>query len=137
MHSNPDTGVVTQGLAIADAAELTGLTADTLRYYERGGLMLRPVPRGSSGHLRYGERDLAWIQLITKLRSTGMPIRDVRRYADLVRSGHGNEVERLELLRAHRQVVLARLAEVQDHLGAIDYKIGLYEDRLERSGRVA
>ena len=59
-----------------------------------------------------------------------MPIRDVRRYAALVRAGEGNEQERLDLLRAHRQVVLARLAEVQDHLGAIDYKIGLYEDRL-------
>ena len=122
--------VVTQGLSIAEAASLTGLTADTLRYYERDGLMLRPVPRGASGHRQYAERDLQWIRLITKLRSTGMPIRDVRRYADLVRVGAGNELERLEMLRAHRQVVLARLAEVQDHLGAIDYKIGLYEARL-------
>jgi len=117
-------------LTIAEAAALTGLTPDTLRYYERDGLMLRPVPRATSGHRQYTERDLDWIRLITKLRSTGMPIRDVRRYADLVRAGEGNEQERLELLRAHRQVVLARLAEVQDHLGAIDYKIGLYEDRL-------
>jgi DNA-binding transcriptional MerR regulator len=119
-----------QGLSIAQAAERTGLTADTLRYYERDGLMLRSVPRASSGHRQYAESDISWIQLITKLRSTGMPIRDVRRYADLVRAGDGNEAERLELLRAHRQVVLARLAEVQDHLGAIDYKIGLYEGRV-------
>jgi DNA-binding transcriptional MerR regulator len=61
-----------------------------------------------------------------------MPIRDVRRYADLVRAGDGNELERLELLRAHRQVVLAQLAEVQRHLGAIDAKIGIYEDKLSR-----
>jgi DNA-binding transcriptional MerR regulator len=121
---------VIQGLSIAEAAAHTGLTADTLRYYERDGLMLRSVPRATSGHRLYAEADLAWIQLITKLRSTGMPIRDVRRYADLVRAGEGNELERLELLRAHRQVVLARLAEVQDHLGAIDYKIGLYENRV-------
>ena len=125
------------GLSIAEASEQTGLTADTLRYYERDGLLLQPVARGSSGHRSYGERDIEWIRLITKLRSTGMSIRDVRRYADLVRSGDGNEVERLDLLRAHRQVVLARLAEVQDHLGAIDYKIGLYEARLEGSDRVA
>jgi DNA-binding transcriptional MerR regulator len=122
---------VTQGLSIAEAAELTGLTADTLRYYERDGLMLRSVPRTASGHRVYAEQDLGWIRLITKLRSTGMPIRDVRRYADLVRAGNGNEQERLDLLRDHRQVVLARLAEVQDHLGAIDYKIGLYEARLD------
>ena len=122
--------MVTTGLSIAEAAELTGLTPDTLRYYERDGLMLRSVPRTSSGHRHYADADLGWIRLITKLRSTGMPIRDVRRYADLVRAGDGNEQERLELLRSHRQVVLARLAEVQDHLGAIDYKIGLYEGRL-------
>jgi DNA-binding transcriptional MerR regulator len=121
---------VTQGLSIAEAADLTGLSADTLRYYERDGLMLRPVPRSGSGHRQYAERDVDWVRLITKLRSTGMPIRDVRRYADLVRAGDGNEAERLELLRAHRRTVLARLAEVQDHLGAIDYKIGLYETRL-------
>jgi DNA-binding transcriptional MerR regulator len=129
--------VVTEALSIAEAAELTGLTADTLRYYERDGLMLRPVPRGSSGHRQYGERDIEWIRLITKLRSTGMPIRDVRRYADLVRAGDGNEVERLDLLQAHRRAVLARLAEVQDHLGAIDYKIGLYEARIDKTDRVA
>ena len=125
------------GLTIAEAADETGLTPDTLRYYEKGGLMLRGVPRGSSGHRRYENADLSWIRLITKLRSTGMPIRDVRRYADLVRAGDGNEQDRLDLLRAHRQVVLARLAEVQDHLGAIDFKIGLYEDRLTRSLRTS
>ena len=119
-----------QGLTIAEAAEQTGLTADTLRYYERDGLMLRSVPRATSGHRQYAQSDIDWIRLITKLRSTGMPIRDVRRYTELVRAGEGNEQERLDLLRAHRQVVLARLAEVQDHLGAIDYKIGLYESRL-------
>lgn len=122
---------MTTGLSIAEAAVLTGLTPDTLRYYERDGLMLRSVPRTSSGHRLYADEDLGWIRLITKLRSTGMPIRDVRRYADLVRAGEGNEQERLDLLRAHRQVVLARLAEVQDHLGAIDFKIGLYEARLD------
>ena len=99
--------------------------------------MLRPVPRGGSGHRQYAEGDLDWVRLITKLRSTGMPIRDVRRYADLVRAGDGNERERLDLLQAHRRVVLARLAEVQDHLGAIDYKIGLYEARLEATNHVA
>lgn len=118
------------GLTIADAATETGLTPDTLRYYEKDGLLLRPVARDTSGHRRYAPHDLRWILLLTKLRSTGMPIRDVRRYADLVRAGAGNEEERLALLRAHRQVVLARLAEVQEHLGAIEYKIGLYEDTL-------
>ena len=121
-------------LSIAEAAERTGLTAHTLRYYERDGLMLAPVDRSATGHRRYTERDLTWIELITRLRATGMPIRDVRRYADLVRAGDGNEEERLELLREHRRLVLAQLAEVQEHLGAIDRKIGIYVDKLESQG---
>ncbi len=122
---------MTDGLAIAEAAARLGLTPDTLRYYEKDGLLLRPVERAPSGHRRYGPADLRWIELVTRLRSTGMAIRDVRRYADLVRAGAGNEAERLELLREHRRTVLAQLAEVQAHLGAIDYKIGLYTDAIE------
>jgi DNA-binding transcriptional MerR regulator len=118
-------------LTIAEAAARTGLTTHTLRYYERDGLMLHDVDRSASGHRRYDDRDLAWIDLLTRLRGTGMPISDVRRYAALVRAGEGNELERLDLLRTHRQRVLARLAEVQEHLGAIDRKIGIYVDKLD------
>ncbi len=117
-------------LTIAEAAEQTGLTAHTLRYYERDGLMLGSVDRSASGHRRYSEQDLSWIQLITRLRSTGMPIRDVRRYAALVRAGSGNEAERLALLKDHRARVEAQLAEVTGHLRAIDHKIGIYEGQV-------
>jgi DNA-binding transcriptional MerR regulator len=120
----------TKGITIAEAAERTGLTPDTLRYYEKDGLLVHAVERGPSGHRRYSEDDVGWIVLITRLRSTGLPIRDVRRYTDLVRQGAGTEQARLDLLRAHRQAVLARLAQVQEHLGAIDYKIDVYEARL-------
>ncbi|MEQ6899777.1 MerR family transcriptional regulator [Nocardioides sp. YIM 152588] len=129
--------MTTTGLPIAEAAEAAGLSVDTLRYYEKDGLMLRPVPRSPSGHRRYDATDLRWVELVTRLRSTGMPIRDVRRYAELVRAGDGNEEERLALLRGHREVVLRRLAEVTAHLGAIDHKIGIYEDRLARVPRSA
>ena len=71
-------------LTIAEAAEHTGLTAHTLRYYERDGLMLEAVDRSAAGHRRYSEHDVSWIPLITKLRATGMPIREVKKYADLV-----------------------------------------------------
>lgn len=73
-------------LTIAEVAERTGLTRHTLRYYERDGLMLG-VDRAGSGHRRYTEHDLCWIELITRLRATGMPIRDVRRYAELAGDG--------------------------------------------------
>jgi DNA-binding transcriptional MerR regulator len=118
---------VRTGLSIAEAAEVTGLTTHTLRYYERDGLLLDAVDRASSGHRRYSEEDLGWIRMITRLRSTGMPIREVRLYADLVRAGDGNEAERLELLVAHRDRVRQQLAEVAAHLDAIEHKIGLYE----------
>jgi DNA-binding transcriptional MerR regulator len=116
--------------SIAEAAEQSGLTAHTLRYYERDGLLLTGVGRSTSGHRRYTSRDLAWIELITRLRATGMPIREVRRYAELVRSGDGNEAERLALLVAHRERVEAQLAEVTAHLRAIDHKIGIYEGKV-------
>lgn len=115
-------------LTIAEVAERLGLSTDTLRYYEKGGLLLRPVQRSASGHRRYDAEDLRWIELLTRLRATGMAIRDVRRYADLVRAGLGNERDRLALLQEHRRSVLARLAQVQDHLGAIDHKIGIYTE---------
>jgi DNA-binding transcriptional MerR regulator len=122
------------GLSIAEAAERTGLTTHTLRYYERDGLMLHGVGRSSSGHRVYTEADLAWITMLTRLRATGMPIREVRAYAVLCRAGEGNEPDRLALLQAHRARVLAQLAEVTEHLGAIDNKIGIYQARLETVG---
>jgi DNA-binding transcriptional MerR regulator len=114
-------------LTIAEAAERTGLTAHTLRYYERDGLMRTAVRRSASGHRAYDEADLSWITLIARLRATGMPIREVKRYAALVRAGDGNEAERLALLRDHRERVLQQLDEVRSHLGAIEFKIELYE----------
>jgi DNA-binding transcriptional MerR regulator len=127
VRSKADTVPVT-ALTIAEAADQTGLTVHTLRYYERDGLMLHPVERAASGHRRYSEEDLGWIQMVTRLRATGMPIRDVRRYAALVREGDGNEAERLALLLAHRDVVERQLAEVTSHLRAIDHKVAFYEN---------
>jgi DNA-binding transcriptional MerR regulator len=71
--------------------------------------------------------------MLTRLRATGMPIREVKAYAALCRSGDGNETERLALLQNHRARVLAQLAEVTEHLGAIDNKIGIYQSTLERA----
>jgi len=119
--------------SIAETASRSGLTAHTLRYYERDGLMLDSVERSSSGHRRYTDRDLTWIEMLTRLRATGMPVREVKRYAALVRAGDGNEAERLSLLVGHRQRVEAQLAEATAHLRAIDHKIGLYESKIEQA----
>jgi len=72
--------------------------------------------------------------MVTRLRSTGMSIRDVRQYADLVRAGDGNEAERLELLRTHRDRVREQLRQVAAHLDAIEFKIDLYETRVGTEG---
>ncbi len=117
-------------LTIAEVAERTGLTAHTLRYYERAGLLLEIGRDASSGHRRYGERDIEWITLCTRLRATGMPIRRIREYADLVRAGEGNESERLGILEAHRRDVLDRIAELEVSLERIDYKVDLYRAKL-------
>ena len=122
--------VTADALSISDAAQLTGLSAHTLRYYERAGLMLDPVERAPSTHRRYSEDEIRWVTLLTKLRATGMPIRRIREYADLVSAGEGNERERLAIMEAHREQVLRQLAEIERNLELIDYKIGLYRDRL-------
>src|SRR5438874_3553857 len=117
-------------LSIAEAARATGLSTYTLRYYERVGL-IGGVNRADSGHRRYDERDLAWIETLQRLRATGMPIQRVRRYAELVRDGEGNERDRLALLEEHRAAVVSRLAEVQKHLAFIEQKIAKYEETLD------
>ena len=117
-------------LTISDAADAVGLSAHTLRYYERAGLMLDPVGRTPATHRRYTDEDLGWITLLTRLRGTGMPIRRMREYADLVRAGEGTERERLALLEAHREAVLEQLEQVQRSLAAIETKIDFYRERI-------
>lgn len=118
------------GLSIAEAARRTGVSVHTLRYYERAGLVVTTIDRTSSGRRRYQQEDLNWITVCTKLRATGMPIKTIRRYAQLVSAGHGNEQERLALMEAHRADVTAKLAELQENLELIDYKINVYRGRL-------
>ena len=113
-------------LSISEAAERTGLSTHTLRYYEREGLMLGGVDRASSSHRRYSDSDITWVEFLTKLRSTAMPIAKVREYVDLVRQGESSTQARLELLLAHRESVIAQLEEMTNSLAAIDYKISTY-----------
>lgn len=117
-------------MTIAEAARRTGVSVHTLRYYERAGLVVSPVERTRTGRRRYHKLDLDWIGVCTRLRATGMPINAIRRYAELVTAGYGNEQERLALLEAHRADVLARLAELRENLKLVDHKIDVYRGRL-------
>jgi DNA-binding transcriptional MerR regulator len=121
---------VATDMTVAEAANETGVSSHTLRYYERAGL-LRPVERNGSGHRRFSAEDVEWVVMITRFRATGMPIRMIREYAELVWAGEGNERERLAILEAHREHVVEQLAQIEHNLELIDYKVGLYRERLE------
>ena len=110
---------------IGEAAEKCGLSQHTLRWYERIGLLAN-IERGSDGRRRFSDRDLDWLSLLTKLRATGMPVRDMQRYAELVRSGAGH-AERLELLRRHRDQVRRAIASQRECLKLLDSKVSNYE----------
>lgn len=113
---------------IREVAEKVGLSEHTLRWYERIGLLDR-IERGPDGRRRFAQRDLDWILLLTRLRATGMPVKDMQRYAELVRAGAG-EQERLELLSEHRSRVRAALVEQQECLQMLDAKIRIYRRAL-------
>lgn len=112
---------------IREATQLTGVSQDTLRYYEKIGL-LAPIRRSDSGHRRYTEIDLAWARFLTILRATGMPIRRMLTFVKLEREGDATIEERKALLEAHREDVAHQLEELERSLGAIDTKIAHYRD---------
>jgi DNA-binding transcriptional MerR regulator len=115
-------------LTIQQMVQITGLSAHTLRYYERAGLMLRRVGRdGSSGYRQYTRAEVEWIEFLKRLRATGMPIREVRRYATLLPGGDETIAERLQVLKEHHRRVQAQLEEGAQHLAYITRKIAMYE----------
>ena len=119
------------GLSIREVSTRTGITTHTLRYYERIGLV-PSIPRARSGHRRYGESDLQWLDLLKRLHATDMPIRRMLEYARLARRGDSTVRERRELLEAHRLDVEARLTHLQATLDLIRKKLKLYDRFLER-----
>lgn len=112
---------------ISEVAEHTGLSAHTLRWYERIGLMPH-VDRTHTGQRRFTNRDLDWLSLVSKLRLTGMSVADMVRYAEMVREGESTFAERERLLTAHREDVRQRIAELQGTLDLLDHKIDIYAD---------
>ena len=117
--------------SIGEAAAKCGLSQHTLRWYERIGLV-GPVAKGGDGRRRYSDADLDWLSLITRLRETGMPVSDMQRYAELVRSGAG-EAERLELLKRHRAEVRRALAAQRETLKILDSKIDTYARQIREA----
>jgi DNA-binding transcriptional MerR regulator len=113
-------------LTIQEVAQATGLSAHTLRYYERVGL-IHPIGREENTHRRYTADDVGWIDFLTKLRATGMSIKDMQKYAELQRRGDETLPERVEMLKSLRDKVEAHMNELNEHLKLIYYKIELYQ----------
>ena|SRR5689334_14538618 len=113
--------------SIHEVSVLTDLPTSTLRYYEEEGL-LDPVERKMNGHRCFSEADLRRIQMIKRLRLTGMSIEAMRDFVALYRGGGATARQRREILEAHREAVKARVDELNEMIAFIDYKIDLYRD---------
>ena len=114
-------------LAIGEVAQATGVSAHTLRYYERIGLV--EVGRDASGRRVYDSAALARVVFVNRLRASDMSIRDIARYLTLVGQGEASVPARLALMQAHRESIVRRLRELQAALAVIDYKIATYGGR--------
>lgn len=129
-----DTDDIAAGLSIGQVAGRTGLSVHALRFYEREGILAEAVQRAPGGRRVYGEHDLEWLEVCIKLRASDMPLPEIRRYAELVRAGSGNETERLSVMRAHQERIRARIADLEECLDLIGNKIESYEASLLDGG---
>ena len=116
---------MTARYAIGEVAEKTGVTVHTLRYYERIGLVA-PVERSTGGRREYDDGDVAWVQMLTLLRATGMGVRDMVAFAELTRGGEHTIPDRLVVLERHREGLEALVRRHTEHLQILANKITYY-----------
>ena len=114
------------GYTIRSMAERCGLTAHTLRYYERVGL-IQPVGRAHNGHRRYSDADEAWIHFLHCMRATSMPIREMQRYAELREIGDGTSEQRRKILEDHQSAIATQIVELQKAHALLTHKIANYK----------
>lgn len=116
-------------MKIKEFSQKTGLTTYTLRYYEKIGL-LQPE-RDKANHRDYNKDDLEWIDLLQKLKSTGMPLKDIKEFSNLVLTGDNNIPQRVEILEKHQEKIIKQLSEYNDCLDKINFKIKYYKGVLK------
>ncbi|HWG11687.1 MAG TPA: MerR family transcriptional regulator [Streptosporangiaceae bacterium] len=115
---------------IGEVSALTGLTTHTLRFYEQEGLFFAPVRRNAAGRRVFTADEVEWLKVCMKLRSSGMPLPEIRHYAQLVLDGPGNEAGRLEVLQRHEAKVQQQVADLQEALAIIHGKVEIYTRHL-------
>ena len=120
------------GYTIRNMAEQSGMTAHTLRYYERVGL-IQPVGRARNGHRRYSEADAAWLNFLHCMRATNMPIREMQRYAALREMGEATIEQRRQLLEEHQRTITSQIQALERALALLTYKINNYRQIEERT----
>ena len=118
------------GLTIDSAAEKMGISKHTLRYYEREGL-LAPIAKGPNGHRQYTDDDLGWVKFLQLLRSTGMPIREMKRFVELTHAGDHTIAERVEVLTRYQVSLEARMKADLENMKFLEHKIDYYSGVLE------
>lgn len=117
-------------MTIKEVSEAYGLSQDTLRYYERVG-MIPPVTRSPSGHRNYQEKDLAWVELAKCLRNAGLTVEAIVQYVKLSLEGEGTISARYELLKQQREGLLVQRRQMDEALGRLDRKIERYAEKLK------
>src|ERR1700751_1328879 len=122
------------GYTMRNMAERCGMTAHTLRYYERVGL-IQPVGRARNGHRRYSDADEAWLNFLHCMRATNMPIREMQRYAALRENGDDTTLERRKILEDHRAVIAAQIVALEKAHALLNHKIENYR-KIEKRFRV-
>ena len=115
--------------SIGEFSKVTGLGIHTLRYYEHESLII-PL-RNASNRRRYSEKDIAWIAFIKRLKATGMPIKEIKKYAVLRAKGDATLSERMEMLVQHRQSLNEQIRQLQEHEAMLDEKIAFYRQEIE------
>jgi DNA-binding transcriptional MerR regulator len=116
---------------IKEAAARSGVSVDTLRYYEKIGLLPR-VERAPNGHRRYTAFDLSWIHLLNLLRNTGMSIQQMLKFVRLEQQGASALPRQVEILKDHRASLLRHVQELETSLRALDEKIAYYSGQAEQ-----
>ncbi|SDZ00531.1 DNA-binding transcriptional regulator, MerR family [Amycolatopsis xylanica] len=124
IHLLTDLADIPAPLAIAEVAELLDLTPHTLRYYERAGLV--EVARDANGYRLYDKEAVRRLVFLTRMRLSGMPMRDLQHYVSLVDAGAETVPERLDMLIEHRDTIRRRIRELTLSLTATEYKIATY-----------
>lgn len=119
--------------SIGDFSVITGISIYTLRYYEKELLII--PSRKENGRRSYAESDIAWIQFIKRLKDTGMPIKDIQKYAKLRSQGDTTMVERMEMLARHRTVLKEELGKLEEHLSNLNEKISCYRTEIEKQNQ--